>query len=154
MTSMTALKTETRKLDVCTAAGQDSMPVLHVSGLMRDTAGDGGADKGSKVLLTFMQVCANDDLTPCIARCFGTAKYVSILKNAASGVAGEWRPLAVARFFVDRRPFSYSKRRHRSQQTNFCHIKSPHFPPLVRTFLCMNSTRSGSSLGTIRSRLR
>jgi Reverse transcriptase (RNA-dependent DNA polymerase) len=35
------------------------------------------------------------DLTPCVARCFGTAKHVSILKNAARGVAGGLRPRAV-----------------------------------------------------------
>jgi hypothetical protein len=62
------------------------MPVLHVSGLMRSTSGDGSVEKGAKALLAFMQVRANGDLTPCVAR--GTAKHVSILKNAASGVAG------------------------------------------------------------------
>jgi hypothetical protein len=48
-----------------------------------------------EALLAFMKVCANGDLTPCVARCFGTAKHVSFLKNAAGSVAGGLRPLAV-----------------------------------------------------------
>jgi hypothetical protein len=91
--TMTALKKA--GTDVCAAVGPDGMPVLHESGLMRSTAGDGGVDKGAKVLLDFMQVCANGDLTLCVARCFGTAKHVSSLKNAARGVTGGLRPLAV-----------------------------------------------------------
>jgi hypothetical protein len=71
------------------------MPMLLVSGLMRSTAEDGGEGKDAKTLLTFMQVYANGDLTPCVARCFGMASHVSIVKNAASGVAGGLRPLAV-----------------------------------------------------------
>jgi hypothetical protein len=90
----TALKKAVRKMDVWAAAGPDGIPVLHVSGLMQSTAGDGGVKKGAKALLAFMPVCANGDLTPCVARCFGTAKHVSILKNAAIGVAGGLRPLA------------------------------------------------------------
>jgi hypothetical protein len=39
---------------------------------MPSTTGDAGVDTGAKGLLAFMQVCANGDLTPCIARCFGT----------------------------------------------------------------------------------
>jgi hypothetical protein len=62
---------------------------------MRFTAGDRGVDKGAKDLLAFMQIYANGGLTPCVAHCFGTAKHVFILKNAASGVAGGLRPLAV-----------------------------------------------------------
>jgi hypothetical protein len=93
--TMPALKKAVRNMDVCAAAGTDGMPVLHVSGLMRSTAGDRGVEKGAKALLAFMQVCANGDLTPCVARCFGTAKHVSVLKNAASGVAGGLKPLAV-----------------------------------------------------------
>jgi hypothetical protein len=93
--TMTALKKAVRKMDVCAAAGPDGMPVLHVSGLMQSTAGDGGVEKGAKALLAFMKVCANGNLTPCVARCFGTAKHVSILKNAAIGVAGGLWPLAV-----------------------------------------------------------
>jgi hypothetical protein len=42
-----------------------------------------------------MKLCANGGLIPCVARCFSTAKHVSILKNAAIGVAGGLRPLAV-----------------------------------------------------------
>jgi hypothetical protein len=42
-----------------------------------------------------MKICANGDLTLCVARHLGTAKHVSILKNAASGVAGGLSPLAV-----------------------------------------------------------
>jgi hypothetical protein len=86
--TMTAIKKAVRKMDICAAAGPDGMPVLHVSGLMWSTAGDGGVEKGVKALVAFMQGCANGDLTPCVARCFGTAKNVSIHKNAASGVAG------------------------------------------------------------------
>jgi Reverse transcriptase (RNA-dependent DNA polymerase) len=93
---MTALKKAVRKMDVCAAVGLDRMPVLHVSGLMRSTAGDGGVDNGAKALLALMKVCANGDLTPCVARCIGTAKNVFILKNAASGVAGGLKPLAVS----------------------------------------------------------
>jgi hypothetical protein len=92
---MTAFQKMVRTVAVCAAAGPDGMPVLHVLGLMRSTAGDGGVDKGAKALLVFKQVCANGDLTPFVARCFGTAKHVSIVKNAASGVAGGLRPLAV-----------------------------------------------------------
>jgi hypothetical protein len=92
---MTALKKEASKMDVCSAAGSDGMPVLHVSRLMRSTTGDASVDTGTNALLAFMQVCSNGDLTPCVARFFGTAKHVSILKNAASGVAGGLRPLAV-----------------------------------------------------------
>jgi hypothetical protein len=54
--TMTALKKAVRKLDVCAAAGPDGMPVLHLSGLMRSTAGDGGVEKGAKALLGFLQV--------------------------------------------------------------------------------------------------
>jgi hypothetical protein len=90
-----ALKKAVRKMDACAAAGPDGMPVLHVSGLMRSTSGDGGVDKGAKALLAFMHVCANGNLTLCVARCFGTAKHISILKNAASGVAGGLRPPVV-----------------------------------------------------------
>jgi hypothetical protein len=97
--TMTALKKAARKMDVCSAAGPDGMPVLHVSGLMRSATGDARVDTGAKALLAFMQVCANGDLTPCVARCFGTAKRVSILKNAASGFAGGLRPLAVGTVF-------------------------------------------------------
>jgi hypothetical protein len=46
--TMTALKKAVRKMDVCTPAGPDGMPVLHVSGLMRSTTGDGGVEKGAK----------------------------------------------------------------------------------------------------------
>jgi hypothetical protein len=59
------------------------------------TAGDGGVDKRANALLAFMQFCANGDLIPCVARCFGTAKHVFIVKNAASGVTGGLRPLAI-----------------------------------------------------------
>jgi hypothetical protein len=86
--TMTAPKKAVRKMDVCAAAGPDGMPVLHVSGLIRSTAGNGSVDKSSKALLDFMQVYTKGDLTPCVARCLGTAKHVSNLKNAASGVAG------------------------------------------------------------------
>jgi hypothetical protein len=90
-----ALKKAVRKMDACAAAGPDGMPVLHVSGLMWSTSGDGGVDKGAKALLAFMHVCANGNLTLCVAHCLRTAKHISILKNAASGVAGGLRPLAV-----------------------------------------------------------
>jgi hypothetical protein len=72
--TMTALKKAARKMDVCSAAGPDCMPVLDVSGLKRYTTGDAGMDTGAKALLAFMQVYANGDLTPCVARCFGTAR--------------------------------------------------------------------------------
>jgi hypothetical protein len=75
-------------MDVCSAAGPDGMPVLHVSGLMRSTTGDVGVETGAKALLEFMKVCANGDLIPCVARCLGTAKRVFFLKNTASGVSG------------------------------------------------------------------
>jgi hypothetical protein len=91
---MTTLKKAARKMDVCAAAGPDGMPVLHVSGLMRSTAGNRGVDNGAKALLAFMQICANGYITPCVARRFGTAKHISILENEASGVAGGLMPLA------------------------------------------------------------
>jgi hypothetical protein len=93
--TMTELKKAVRKMDLCAAAGPDGMLVLLVSGLMRSTAGDGGVQKGAKALLAFMQVCANGNLTPCVERCFGTAKHVSVLKNTASCLAVGLRPLAV-----------------------------------------------------------
>jgi hypothetical protein len=92
---MTVLKKAARKMNVCSAAGPDGMPVLHGSGLMRSTTGDAGLDTGAKALLAFMKVCGNGNLTPCVARCFDSAKHISILKNAASDVAGGLRPLAV-----------------------------------------------------------
>jgi hypothetical protein len=93
--TMTALKKAIQKMNACAAAGTDGAPVLHVSGVMRSTAGDGGVENGAKALLASMQVCANGGITPCVAHCFFTAKLVPILKNAASDVAGGLRPLAV-----------------------------------------------------------
>jgi hypothetical protein len=95
---MTALKKAARKMEVFSAAGLDGMPVLHVSGLMRSTAGDAGVDTSAKARLMFMQICENGDLTR-VALCLGAAKHVFILKNAASGVAGGLRPLAVGTVF-------------------------------------------------------
>jgi hypothetical protein len=121
--TMTVLKKAACKMDVCSAAGPDGLPVLHVLGLMRSTIGDGGVDTGAKALLAFMQVCANGDLAPCVARCFGTAKHVSIIKNAASGVAGGLRPSV--RSFEYLRLYSRSARRCRSQRTTCFRTKSP-----------------------------
>jgi hypothetical protein len=42
-----------------------------------------------------MKVFGNGNLTPCVSRYFDSAKHISIVKYAASGVAGGLRPLAV-----------------------------------------------------------
>jgi hypothetical protein len=47
--TMTALKKAARKMDVCSAAGPDNMPVLHVSGLMRSTTGDAGVTRSRRL---------------------------------------------------------------------------------------------------------
>jgi hypothetical protein len=47
--TMTALEKAVRKMDVSAAAEPDGMPVLHESGLMRSTAGDGGVEKGARL---------------------------------------------------------------------------------------------------------
>jgi hypothetical protein len=71
-----ALEKAVCKMGVCSAAGPD-LPVPHASGLVRSTVRDAGGDTGAKAHLPFMQVCANGDLTTCVARYCGTIKHVS-----------------------------------------------------------------------------
>jgi hypothetical protein len=90
----------------------------------------------------------------CALLFFGTAKQISILKNAASGVAGGLRPLAVgtilrrlASFLVLHKALPFAADYLLPHQVST-------LPRQGRTFLCMDSARSWSSLGMIRTRLR
>jgi hypothetical protein len=90
----------------------------------------------------------------CVARCFGSVKHASILKKAASGVAGGLRPLAVGEALRKLASILVLHKALLFAADYPVPHKSPQLPRQGQTFLYMDSARSWSSLGMIRTRLR
>jgi hypothetical protein len=113
--TMTALKKAARKMEVCSAAGPDNVPVLHVSGLMRSTTGDAGVTRSRRLfwrLCKSVQTATSPRASRVALARLSMCPSSRTPREASQEGCGRWPS---GRSFEALRPYSCSARHFRSQ---------------------------------------